>query len=388
MKKMRLAALAALALTLTAALVGTTGCQGKRQEVAFSGDTIRKIASDLRMAVSDLMPDNEEVYVTDTIPPFCVTDHGSYYAEYTEEGLNDSICTDSATLLTAPSLRVTEIQGQTFLVSSMDRSVVIDFSDTADVKRLALLDSRPDSFSKFSYQESCDYISYWADVYFPASSVPHADAISRWIVDELSDAPEDPSGYDKPKPRYKDSLGNRNRIFKFLAQAYFKPILQTYDEEDMSLNCFGIDLRARLCNDKYVTYQENTFQYSGGLHGYHAERLLSFDHVHRKPIDNDYLFRPNTQADVLYQIMQVAQKDHNYKTANADITDYAFVTDDEGKRTGEIQIPTPGLSEKGFVFSFQPYEICYYAAGAFHFTVPFKALRPYLTDRAKWCLGL
>lgn len=47
-----------------------------------------------------------------------------------------------------------------------------------------------------------------------------------------------------------------------------------------------------------------------------------------------------------------------------------------------------GLSENGVVFSFQPYEISCFAAGTFHFTIPYERLKPYLTDRAKWCINM
>ncbi|MDE7189745.1 MAG: RsiV family protein [Muribaculaceae bacterium] len=35
------------------------------------------------------------------------------------------------------------------------------------------------------------------------------------------------------------------------------------------------------------------------------------------------------------------------------------------------------------MFSFQPYEIDCWAAGAYHFIVPYKKLMPYLTSEAK-----
>jgi hypothetical protein len=64
------------------------------------------------------------------------------------------------------------------------------------------------------------------------------------------------------------------------------------------------------------------------------------------------------------------------------------VKGEDEKPTGEIDLPQPGLSENGMVFSYQPYEISCFAAGTFHFTIPYERLVPYLTARAKWCLKI
>ena len=39
-------------------------------------------------------------------------------------------------------------------------------------------------------------------------------------------------------------------------------------------------------------------------------------------------------------------------------------------------LPRTGLTDKGVIFSFQPYNICGFAAGCFHFTIPYKDLKP------------
>ena len=40
------------------------------------------------------------------------------------------------------------------------------------------------------------------------------------------------------------------------------------------------------------------------------------------------------------------------------------------------------MQEKGVKFVYQPYEISYYAAGKPEFTIPYAAIRPYLTPQA------
>lgn len=56
-----------------------------------------------------------------------------------------------------------------------------------------------------------------------------------------------------------------------------------------------------------------------------------------------------------------------------------------GKR---ILLPHPALIAEVMTISFQPYSIAYYAADTIHFTAPYGKLKPYLTDRGKWCIGL
>ena len=56
--------------------------------------------------------------------------------------------------------------------------------------------------------------------------------------------------------------------------------------------------------------------------------------------------------------------------------------------TGELVFPQPGLTDDGIVFSYQPYDISCFAAGAFHFTIPYEKVKPFLTERGRRCVEL
>ena len=56
---------------------------------------------------------------------------------------------------------------------------------------------------------------------------------------------------------------------------------------------------------------------------------------------------------------------------------------EEPDRNVRFELPDGVLTESGVVFSFQPYEIDCWAAGAYHFIVPYKQLMPYLTSGTK-----
>ena len=131
-----------------------------------------------------------------------------------------------------------------------------------------------------------------------------------------------------------------------------------------------------------------TNDYNGGMHSYYTDQLVSYDCVHHESIGWEYLFKPKTEKSVLRQLEMIAEADEKYQLWDADIWDFIRRVDDDGNPTGEILLPIPSLTPDGVLFSFQPYEISCFAAGCFHFTIPYSRLTTYLTDRAKWCIGL
>ena len=60
--------------------------------------------------------------------------------------------------------------------------------------------------------------------------------------------------------------------------------------------------------------------------------------------------------------------------------------DEDDNPTGEFSLPQPGLTQDGIVFSFQPYDISFFAAGAFHFTIPYEKVKTFLTHKGKQCI--
>ena len=137
-----------------------------------------------------------------------------------------------------------------------------------------------------------------------------------------------------------------------------------------------------------MTYTKFSMKYEGGLHGNYSERFISYDYVHKQEIDFDYLFRVGSKADVAKILLEEVQKSPRYKEWNPDVKSEVIVKDGEGHPMGKFKLPQPGLTKEGVVFSFQPYSISCFAAGVFHFTIPYERLAPYLTERAKWCLRI
>lgn len=67
---------------------------------------------------------------------------------------------------------------------------------------------------------------------------------------------------------------------------------------------------------------------------------------------------------------------------SGDVTEW-----EETEREVKFELPEGALTETGIVFSFQPYEIDCWAAGAYHFIVPYNKIMPYLTTKAKTICG-
>ena len=240
-------------------------------------------------------------------------------------------------------------------------------------------------FKKARYADFSSRFHYNLSVDFPQSSVKNNHAIRAWLVEKVVRSVSDDMTFN----------GNNNsdhQIEKYVTNLYFAIKKEEYASEDTTyypIEAFiELNLQARVSNNKFVTYQEFTHEYDGGVHGYYTERLVSFDHVHKQEIDNNYLFIDNSIDSIVNLLVDEAKKTPHYWEWKPNIRKHVFVTDEQDNPTGEIRLPQPGLSEVGLVFSFQPYEISCFAAGTFHFTIPYNRLRPYLTDKAKWCLNI
>ena len=190
---------------------------------------------------------------------------------------------------------------------------------------------------------------------------------------------------------YRGNINDNRQIGRFAASLYFAIKKGEYgtNDEDYPTTLFAdLNLQAIVCNKRFVTYQEYTHDYNAGAHGFYTEKLVSYDLVHRQEIDCDYLFKPECMNDVLSILLEEAKKTPQYKEWEPNIEYNVANKDEDGNEIGGFTLPAPGLSEDGVVFSFQPYAISCFAAGAFHFTIPYSRIKHYLTTRGKWCVGV
>ena len=339
----------------------------------------------------------------------CVVDCTAYYWAYEDYGRCNVIFNKDRVLLAAPVLCIDSFApgcDTKFYVSNAGKSILVDFSDKKTLGRLNSLSRLLPSFTRYRKDSIAGFgrtVFYSFAVDFPNTSIPHSNSIRKWLVkvversqsldENIPDVSSLYIGYSK-RPyggwTYSGNISDNRQVARFATNLYFAIKKGEYgtNQEDYPSTLFAdLNLQAMVYNKRYVTYQEYTHDYNGGAHGFYTERLVSYDHVHQQEIDYDYLFKPDCKDEVLTILLDEAKKTPQYKEWKPNIMYYVKNQDEDGNGTGELVLPTPGLSEDGVVFSFQPYSISCFAAGPFHFTIPYSRVKQCLTTRGKWCVG-
>lgn len=406
--------------------ISLTSCNGSSQLAADNTEeetlAYEEVADDVED--DDSVTNNECHWEPPVIPSFvkkllpnadwnadtiCVVGSKAYYFAYAGNCQKNVIYSKDRILVTDPTLSILPFDEEKMLfhVSITGKDVLVDFSDNESLQRLSTLSPSLSVFTSYSYDAAADFcerVHYSIMVDFPQPATIHSEAITKWLVEKI----EDSGNMDGELPplnavyinyakrtnagwQYNGDIQNQQRICKFAADVYFAIVKGDYsmNEMDIPSSLFStLCLRAYVKNSRFVTYQQFKHDYRGGAHGDYTERLISFDHVHRQEIDYKYLFKDGCMEDILALLKEEAKKSPNYQRWKPNIDEYACVKDENDKPTGLHRLPQPGLSEEGAVFSFQPYAISCFAAGTFHFTIPYNRLRPYMTDKAKWCLNM
>lgn len=254
----------------------------------------------------------------------------------------------------------------------MDKTLKLNFRDSASVGLLSeLCKIHPEviRFQKDTLAVCADTIKFFLTVDLPNPSHEKAKDIEKWLMD---------LGYEEMlEDKIPVQAKDKDSWWKILAGRVIEGLC--FDETNFSFPCIlhhSIDFRARIFTDKFVTYQNCTSYFIGGMHGYNRERLNSFDFIHQKNIDWKYLFEEQYNEKVWELIYEAANENEKYKSQEHH---YDLVKSD----TREMDL---GLSDDGIVFSYQSSEIGSYAEGAYHFVISYDKLKPYMTGEAKWCL--
>ena len=295
----------------------------------------------------------------------------------------------------------------TKIIQVGDKKLIVDFSDTASVNRLTQLSIRVLPGFKRCYmrhqEDITDKISVVSDfeVDVPTGSVPNARNLNRWLndialatisgPDTLLVSPHFAAYHWKNRSEYQGSIDNRVAVYDYLANDFIneaKPHIENDGDWWERRYYSNLSLRAKYSNGRFVTYQMATNMTLNGAHGYYTVQMVSYDPVHSRPIDWNYIFKPGSVGQVVKLLERIAEADAEYVDWNASIYRYTYHKDEEWYDAEEYFLPNPALTDEGVVFSYQPYEIACFAAGMYHFTIPYSQLKDFLTDGAKWCLGM
>ena len=202
-----------------------------------------------------------------------------------------------------------------------------------------------------------------------------------------------------PSKQTHNAACNINNLFELTSN----DILDGWRHEE-ELDIFGyartIDVRARVATPQFITFSVFDYDRTGLGHGMYTETLYTFDFDNGRKLANNDLFLPAALDEVkllLFESMFIDPKfsdSHQGIETVKDIEEMceyrssqsSFLFDSEFEASEadcKFVLPDGALANDGIVFSFQPYEIDYWAAGAYHFTVPYSKLMPYLTPKAK-----
>ena len=388
-----------LALAATALLM--TGCRthglGQDTEVALSDYTDPPIPT----FVQNLLVSAE--WCADTI---CVVDGKAFYRAFDERNRTVVIYGDNGILLENPTLNYTSVSPEEkykFKIFMADKQMAVDFRNTESLKEMARLDTLPASFRRFrkdSFSGVSNRFMYSLCVDFMRPDEPHAETVNTWLA-KLAEEYTSYDGIDGVKhTTYQLNPVTNEEDKAMLAQRaeyrYLSNLEYEVDEDmdDVAGTYYRVVcLRAWHVTRKYVTVLKYTNEYTNGVHGYFTEELVSYDPETRREIDWDYLFKPECRQQVLDVFIHTARtstKDAKWDEATPyeNIAQAFIPHDEDGKPLGKMQMPRPGLGEKGVVFSFQPYHLGGFADGVYHISVPYQELKPFFTDEAKRLLEI
>lgn len=279
-------------------------------------------------------------------------------------------------MLGYPNPRMVEEFVESCKISTMGKTLLVDFSDSTSIAQLSALGKIHPEFTRYrkdTLAVCADTVKFFITADFPNSSNEKAKEIEKWLIN---------LGYggilgDTTTVMVKD----KDAWWNILAGRVLQELCSDESTYSFPTTLYqSIDLRARIFTDKFVTYQMCTNYFYGGAHGYFREKLVSYDYIHQNKIDLDYLFKEQYKEKVWELLSEVAFENEKYKNGHVD-----YDLEDVRSQLQGTDVDL-GLGDKGVVFSYQPYEIGSFADGTFHFIVSYEKLKPYLTDKAKWCL--
>lgn len=264
--------------------------------------------------------------------------------------------------------------------------------------------------------ETYGVIKYMGKVTFTMdhadSCVENSDKINRFAC-RLADSSETEkaqmpelsafyAGYNPTKyyrPVYTGNEQDIGDLSDFIAHRTFENWIRGGD--------FGIGssesvlaVSPHIANARYVTFSKYEYDRTGIGHGMYTETFHTFDLKNEKKLTNKDIFKSQSLDKVKMRLFEVMAKDPHYLAWNGGALSPGEIEGrieawqapspalkgtewEEPERDFKFMLPDGALTESGVLFSFQPYEIDCWAAGTFHFIVPYRKLTAYMTPEAK-----
>lgn len=311
-------------------------------------------------------------------------------------------------------------------LSLVTREIIVDMDDSDVINKIENFMNPIEGFRRFSkrYEECLDslyYEGYGYDEYmggfsfevdYPDSCIKNTGRINRFICEltGLSDIEKAKvsnlsalyAGFNQTKNYRRVYSGNTNDIQKlsdFLAHRTFEN-WKRGGGFFMGSNDATLAIRPHIINERFVTFSKYEYDREGTGHGMYTETFHTFDMKNGNELRNKEIFKTQSLVEVKMRLFEVMAEDPHYlawhsgSVLPSEIENQIVAWQspspilegtewEEPKRDVKFELPDGALTDFGVVFSFQPYEIDCWAAGAYHFIVPYDKLRPHLTPTAK-----
>ena len=345
-----------------------------------------------------------------SVDTICVVDGKAYYFANDIFSRTNIIYDESKIYVDDPTLYYDSLETKEpykFMIHTAAKHVEVDFTNKQSVAKMDILKNmgkETKRYHKDFFSPIGNHVVYGFEVDFQSESSKQSTVVNNWLVSIINISmtceetlPDETAlyiGYSKHNYnhwKYKGKSNDYEKIAKFASDRYFA--LKRIEYGDSACDYpyalfFDLSLRKSFETENIVSYQKYSHEYNGGAHGYYTESFVSLDKTNNEEITWDYLFTPGRRKQVMAIFYDIVKNDKDYQywenTESIKIIREHFESSlDAALCDGELVLPQPGLSEEGVVFSFQPYAISCFAAGVFHFTIPYKLVMPYLTDKAK-----
>ena len=315
-------------------------------------------------------------------------------------------------------------------LSLVTRELMVDLGDANVVDKIQAFMNPIRGFRRFqqNYEECLDSVTdeefgtwkYMGEfsfaVDYPDSAMANAGKINRFICglsgiseNEKAKIPGLSAFYAgfKPtknyRPVYTGNANDMKYLSDFLAHKTFENWIRG-GEFNMGSSAATLEIKPHIANDKFVTLSVYEYDRVGTGHGMYTETFHTFDFNSESELTNTDIFKSQYLDKVKMILFEVMANDSRYRAWNGDsITPSDIQGRIEGWQSpnpilegteweepdcnSKFELPDGALTDSGVVFSFQPYEIDCWAAGAYHFIVPYNKLVPYLTLKAKRLIG-
>jgi len=129
-----------------------------------------------------------------------------------------------------------------------------------------------------------------------------------------------------------------------------------------------------LNQDGVLVYRIDSYDYTGGAHGNGTSLFLNFDLVTGKPIHLKDLFKGGYESVLTGLLLEQLKKD-NKVTSEAELEELGYFITEPLSPTENF-----ALSEDGFTFYYNVFEIAPYVMGPTTIKLPFSAVKSILKD--------